>query len=196
MQLKTNKFSLNEGHRKVAKYIGKKRFTSKRDDVKYNDSGYHLYNKDRAHPHQIGAACELIYGEITSQEPDLNFYELGDKTDFNGVEIKGATFSGKDIELKIKVSEYNKKKDTRAYILCRSDEKLTFVEFIGCISRERFDKLKVPKKYRLKREGDKIILKKNAPLNWVVPAKELKKSLVVIKKEGGDFEFIDLAKNT
>jgi hypothetical protein len=202
------RFITHKGHQILAKYIGKRRTQAKPASIRYNDSDYHLSTSDRSHPHIIGAACELAYAEITNQEPDLNFHPKGDIIDFNGIEIKSSTYNGKDIELKVKVSEFQRKKDlTKAYILCRTDEKISFVEFIGCISKERFDKIKREKTYKFKRvtkgsdvpfdsfdsnksKDSKVVAKKNPPKNWVVQAKDLKQAIVYIKN--GQFKFIEL----
>ena len=167
------KIYLTQVQKEMAVKIGRARCAAKPKSVRYNDSGFHNYNSDRSYPHVLGAACEVIYSYISKIPMDERIMEHGDEVDFNGVEIKGSTWIGDDIELKIKKSEYFRKIPS-AYNLCRVDKKLEWVEFIGCISRKRFDIIKKSKKHKFVE-------------NWVVEAKDLKKS--IIKIEDGKIPF-------
>ncbi len=155
-----------------AEKIGKARCEAKPLSFRFNDSNYHSNNSDRSFPHIIGALAEIAYSKAVNKPMDEEIYDHGDKTDFNGIEIKATTWDGIDPELIIKQKEYNKKSPL-AYVLIRIDKdyKTGKIEFIGSISRERFDKLKYERTH------------KYSP-NYCVKGSELAKGIAIINSEG------------
>lgn len=148
-----------------ARSFGQARCGAKPHNVRSNDSGYHE-EEDRAYPHMVGMAAEIAYSRVTGMPFDRVIGAVGDSCDFpDGTEVKGSMFMGKNIELKIKVSEYSRKKPNK-YVLCRVSKDLKTVEIIGEITRTKFDKIKKKKRY-----GHKD--------NWVCGAEHL--SPVTIK---------------
>ena len=140
-------YKLSEYERNLAEKIGKARCEAKSARFRYNDSGFHSYNGDRAFPHILGVCGEIAYSNITKRPIDENIYAKGDESDFNGIDVKTSTWRGDDIELKVKMSEFIRKHPI-AYVLARIDEDYTIVEFIGSISRQKFDKIKYIKKHK------------------------------------------------
>lgn len=96
--------------------------------------------------HELGITAEIAYGDVANEKIDLTIHPHGDSVDFWGREVRGATWKGRNIELKVKLSEYLRK-TPNIYILTRVSEDLTYVEFIGYITREKFDKVKYIKNY-------------------------------------------------
>ena len=146
--------------------VANKQCNAKIDGIRENDSGYHrnqnLSEKsDRALPHRIGMLGSVAYGKYMGLLINEKIFEThGDKEDFDNVEVKTSTWMGVDVELKIKISEYNRK-SPRKYVLTRIDTKdTTKVVLVGEISRNKFDKIK-----RLKNYGNQDC--------WIVGAKEL-----------------------
>jgi hypothetical protein len=127
--------------------LGTARNAAKPDGIRQTDSGYHSHNADRAHPHRLGIAAEIAYAVIAKKPLDERIMSSGDISDFDGIEIKASTWMGDDIELKVKKSEYAKKSPI-CYVLARVPEDLSFVEFMGCVSRVRFDKENYSKKHK------------------------------------------------
>lgn len=140
-------YILSEEQRKLAEKIGRARCEAKDAKFRYNDSGFHSYNNDRSFPHILGICAEIAYSDLLDRKFDENIYAKGDESDFDGIELKTSTWKGNDIELKIKVSEF-KRKHPKAYILARIDKDYTTVEFIGSISRQKFDRIKYLKKHK------------------------------------------------
>jgi hypothetical protein len=160
-----NKVILTDEQKKKAWELGTARNEAKPSGIRENDSGYHNNNDDRAHPHRLGIAAEIAYSHITGKQLDERVMANGDVTDFDGIEIKAATWLGEDIELKVKREEY-KEKNPKCYLLARVAENLSFVEFIGCVSRSRFDKEKYFRKHKF------------VP-NYCMEGKDLKKAMPV-----------------
>ncbi len=166
------KYVLNEEEILLAEKIGRARCFGKNKTIVNNDSGYHDV-KDRAFPHVIGVKSEIAYAKISGKMIDLSVYEFsGDSSDFDGIEIKTSTWRGDDIELKIKVSEFNRKRPI-GYVLCRClDNEITF---LGCISRERFDKEKYLRRHKFVD-------------NFCVQKDTLKKALPIVNNGRVDFK--------
>lgn len=142
-------YILSEEERKRAEELGRARNNAKDETIRYKRSGWiKSESKDRAMPHILGIAGEIAYAALTNQKVDEEIYKenKGDLMDFDGIEIKTSTFTGEDIELKIPPAEY-KRKHPRAYVLARIDDEYKKVEFIGSISREKFDRIKYEKKH-------------------------------------------------
>lgn len=126
--------------------FGQARCGAKPEDIRFNDSGFHE-DANRAYPHVVGMAAEIAYSRVTGRPFDRTIGKSGDKYDFpGGVEVKCSMFKGKDVELKIKVGEYSRKRPN-LYVLCRVSNDLKTVEILGEISREKFDKVKHKKNY-------------------------------------------------
>lgn len=127
--------------------IGYGRNNAKSDKIRPNDSGYHSHTDDRAYPHVLGVAAEIAYSQLTGLPFNTRLLSGGDSSDFPALEIKASTWKGDDIELKIKVSEYERKYPA-CYLLARVDEQARWVEFVGCVSRERFAREKYKKVHK------------------------------------------------
>lgn len=126
--------------------FGRARCGAKPQDIRFNDSGYHD-DKDRAYPHMVGMAAEIAYSRVTGKPFDRTIKSSGDGYDFpGGVEVKCSMFMGRDVELKIKLREYSRKRPSK-YVLCRVSKDLKTVEILGEITREKFDKIKKKKNY-------------------------------------------------
>ncbi len=116
--------------------------------------------------HYIGVLGELAWALATGQSIDTNIYSVRDSgEDFDGVEIKTITYHGSgEPELKIPVTEYEKRTSISAYVLARMSSKFDEVDLLGIISREDFHKFKQKKQY-----GER------KPLNYVVPLSIMRK---------------------
>lgn len=114
-------------------------------------------------PHLIGVLGEMAWATVKGIPIDEKIYKVRDKgEDFKGVEIKTVTYFGKgEPELKVKVQEFNKKHPS-VYVLMRVDPNTLEVELLGKITREKFNAIKIRKKY-----GEKL------PENFVVPMSKL-----------------------
>lgn len=141
------KIFLTEEQKQKIWSLGNARNDAKPDGIRQTDSGYHSHNSDRAHPHRLGLAAEIAYSHIANKPLDDRVMPSGDISDFDGIEIKASTWMGSDIELKVKKTEHGRKVPL-CYVLARVAEDLSFVEFIGCVARRRFDKENYPKKHK------------------------------------------------
>lgn len=141
-----NVYKLSEEERKLAKELGNKRNEAK--DKSFRDKKILKKGRPSGDSHVLGIAAEIAYAALTDQKINEEIYARGDEMDFDGVELKASTFKGKNITLKIPKKEYEIK-NPRIYVLARIDENYTTVEFIGSISRRRFDKLKYDKRYTI-----------------------------------------------
>lgn len=139
-----NVYKLSEEERRLAKELGMARNNAKHES--FRDKDRFKINTESSYAHILGISAEIAYAALTDQKINEEIYSLGDEMDFDGVEIKAATWPHKNIELKIPFAEY-KKKNPRIYVLARIDKNYTTVEFIGSISRKTFDKLKYCKKH-------------------------------------------------
>jgi hypothetical protein len=124
--------------------------------------------------HVIGIAGEIVYADVVNEAIDIKVHAHGDEVDFIGREMRMSTFRGKQIEIKVPVAEFEKKKP-EVYILGRTSPDISYVEFIGCITREKFEKVKYIKNYG---HGD----------NYCVSEHQLSKSLPVMIK--GQIKYI------
>lgn len=158
---------------KYAKELAKKRHEAK--NIKFKNTGIltntskstlvEKYISDRSHkPHFLGLLGEMAYAIASKGSIDTNIYSVRDTGfDVGDAEVKTSTWMGKNIELKIKKSEFESKQPSK-YILARIDEnKFNVVELIGEISREDFDRHKVVKQYR-----------PDNPVNYIVGVQYLK----------------------
>jgi hypothetical protein len=136
-------YKLSEDERNLAVELGKKRNQAKEAKLRNIVCGY----SNPETPHILGICAEIAYAKITNRKLDENLYAIGDNSDFDGIEIKTSTWRGIDIELKVKISEFNRK-HPMAYVLARIDKDYTTVEFVGSISRQKFDKIKYIKKHK------------------------------------------------
>lgn len=137
-------YYLTKEDRELAEKIGRARNGAKPEKVRYDESTWIDKKSDRAIPHILGLCGEIAYARLTNKKIDENIYSHGDDTDFNGIEVKTSTYMKEDIELKIPETEFHIKTPL-AYVLARVDKKLTKVEFIGSISRQKFEKIKYDK---------------------------------------------------
>lgn len=125
---------------------------------------------DKTHKsHFLGILGEMAYAKYTNKEIDKTIYAVRDKgADVEDVEIKTATWMGADVELKVKKEDFETK-FPKKYVLARIDENnFREVELIGEITRAKFDKVKVEKRYGMSKYGRLL------PLNYIVGVKDLK----------------------
>jgi len=141
------RYYLTRGYAHLAQQIGRARCNAKPPSVRSNDSGYHDYSDDRTLPHIIGVSAEIAYARVTGKDLDTSIRACGDTIDFDGVEVKTSTWADADIQLKVKQSEYARKRP-RSYLLCRGVKTIRWVEFIGSISGARFDAIKRPMRHK------------------------------------------------
>jgi len=139
--------TLTEDEKNKARVIGTARCDAKSPSVRKTNSGYHEDEEDRAYPHHLGVAAEIVYASISGKPLDERIMPGGDHVDFEGLEIKASTWPKPDIELKVKISDY-KTKFPQCYLLARVPRDLAYVEFMGCVSRDRFEKEKYEKTHR------------------------------------------------
>lgn len=168
-------YVLSEDQRKLAENIGKSRNNAKHSSFRNMKCGY---DENPSMAHILGICAEIAYANITNRKLDENIYSRGDNTDFDGIEIKTSTWTGDDIELKVRFSEYDRKKPD-AYILARIDKNYKTVEFIGSISREKFDKIKYKRHHKFTD-------------NWCVNGKQTSKGLAF--KEDGILKIVKFIK--
>lgn len=140
--------------------IGEARHNVKPDSIR--ETNVYLDTDDSAMPHKLGAAGEIAFARTMGLHIDRQIYLIRDMRDFGNCELKTATFQGHDVHLKVKSSEYNKKKPF-AYFLARARMDLSSVDLFGFILREEFDLIKEEHRYT----------NRNPESNWVVPADQL-----------------------
>jgi len=97
---------MSEDDCRRAVYLG-----TKRNNIKTSD----LDRGKWTHP--LGVLSEIGISNLTGVPVDESIHKGGDNTDLNDVEIKTGTFPINNLDLKVKMSEFNLKKP-RAYILC------------------------------------------------------------------------------
>ena len=141
-----------------AQRIAAARNNAKSPHIRTMDSGYHA-NPDRAFPHVIGVLGEMAIARLMGWSVDTRIMRHGDDSDFHGVEVKTSLWSGPDIELKIKCSEYDRKRP-RAYVLCRAQPSPPKVRPEGFITRRDFECVRVRKNYGYQD-------------NWIVPVRNM-----------------------
>jgi len=147
-----------------AKKLAKKRHNAKNTFIR--NRGILMREGSVYDPHTIGLIGEMAYAKFTGEKIDEEIYAVRDKgQDFHKVEVKTITYFGEgEPELKIKQKEFETK-NPEFYILARVDKnKLSSVELLGKISRENFNKNKVPKRYG-----------RFNPDNWIVPLSLMEK---------------------
>ncbi len=120
-------------------------------------------------PHLVGLCGEIAYSRRTGQDIDRRILSKGDHADFTGVEVKTSRWAGRDIELKVKQYEYQKKHPV-GYVLARLHRPFK-VEFIGSIFREDFERFKYARKH-------------TTILNWCVQGDDLIWGLLIQENKG------------
>ena len=162
------KISLNKKQIKKAIELAMKRHDSKNKSFRSKGTLINIDEKNfkdlekQYLPHLIGVIGEMAWSIATGQSMDESIYSVRDLgEDFKDTEIKTITYFGDgEPELKIKVSEYEKK-IPKLYVLIRFDMKKT-VEILGTITRESFDLVKKKKKYGA-----------GKPMNYIVPISKM-----------------------
>ena len=135
------RYYLTDDQKAFARYQAKLRNDAKPLSIRHKTTRGNHTSEDA---HLVGIAPEIVYGYITGQEIDTSIHAHGDMFDFTNKfnhEIRGSTWKGPDIEMKIKMEEFLKK-IADVYTLARVSPDISYVEFIGCITREKFDKVK------------------------------------------------------
>lgn len=141
--------------------LSKKRVEAKSSSVRRSNQNY---KNDEVLPHIDGIVGEWAYSKLINYPINEEIYCHGDKEDFPGIEVKTSTFKGKNVTLKIEKKKYQNRKP-EYYVLMKYDKISNEVEFIGSISRVKFDKIKESKNY-------------GYVDNWIVNEKDLDKNLI------------------
>lgn len=140
------KFYTTKAERELARSIAADRDGAKDREVRRRDISPFAAT-DSSHPHRLGAVAEVVWSRLSGGTINaLVFSDRGDDVDFGEVEIKASTWPGEDIELKVPVREWDRKRP-QVYVLARVDRDLKWVEWVGAISRARFERVKVMKNY-------------------------------------------------
>jgi hypothetical protein len=151
--------------------LASRRVKKKRGSTRKQTSGWNSFDRsDRSYPHAVGLAAEFAYSIETGRPLDESVTTGGDAGDFLGVEVKATTHTYPPFVLAIKQEDYATRMPL-GYVLARVSADLRTVEFLGSMSRERFDRKKV------RQEG-------KYALNWVVPSTALAPGLVVLGDGG------------
>ena len=131
--------------------------------TKFLRNQFNLSNIDNETVHIRGALSEVAFAKISNHQVNRDLYKThGDETDFDGIDIKGASHRGPDIELKVPVKDWENKPQNY-YILSRFfAENYGQLEVVGGIDSKTFDTIKVQKKYS-----------KYGPQNYVAGADKL-----------------------
>lgn len=161
---------LTDAERAAILDLARRRCGAKAPHIRTQTSGWNPGNaRDRAYPHAVGLAAEWAYALATGASVDERLLPGGDEGDFADglLEIKCTSHRKPPFVLAVKQSEYERKRPL-AYVLARVDPELLAVEFLGSISRARFDDEKRPQ------------MGKHA-LNWVVPAWKLSPGFAVVE---------------
>lgn len=145
---------------KDAENVGVQRNQAK---TKFLRNQFNLSNVDNETVHIRGALSEVAFAKISNHAVNRDLYKThGDETDFDGIDIKGASHRGVDVELKVPVKDWESKPQNY-YILSRFfAENYGQLEIVGGIDSSTFDKVKVSKKYS-----------KYGPQNYVAGADKL-----------------------
>lgn len=152
---------LTEEEVKDAEELGVSRNQTK---IKSLRNKVNFSNIDNEVIHIRGALSEIAFAKISNFDVNRDFYKNhGDETDFEGIDIKGASHRGHDVELKVPVKDWESKPQNY-YVLSRFfAENYGNLEIVGSIDSESFNANKATKKYS-----------KYGPLNYIVGAKHLK----------------------
>jgi hypothetical protein len=131
--------------------------------TKFLRNQFNLSNIDNETVHIRGALSEVAFAKISNHSVNRDLYKThGDETDFDGIDIKGASHRGADVELKVPVKDWETKPQN-FYILSRFfAENYGQLEIVGAITSSKFDEVKVTKKYS-----------KYGPMNYIAGAKDL-----------------------
>jgi len=151
---------LTQDEVREAEEIGVQRNQAK---TKFLRNQFNLSNVDNETVHIRGALSEIAFAKISNHLVNRDLYKThGDETDFDGIDIKGASHRGADVELKVPVKDWENKPQNY-YILSRFfAENYGQLEIVGGISNKTFDEVKVMKKYS-----------KYGPQNYIAGASKL-----------------------
>jgi len=130
-------YHLSTPEQQLARILAKLRYDAKHDNIKHWNKYTEGDNRWTEQPHLVGATAEVAFSAVTNWPLSTAIHGHGDEEDFEGVELKAATFDGPDILLKIPLREFEQKTKPRLYVLARvtlPDE----VEFVGAITRKAF----------------------------------------------------------
>ena len=152
--------------------IGRARYESK--DAETMSKTVNLTGSEPYMTHAFGAAPELAFEYLTGYSMDRESYAKGDDgrdfvIDGKTFEVKGSTFGGPEMQLKVPKAEYERKVPY-CYVAARVSAGLFWVELLGIISRAKFGKDKTDKTYM-----------RGGRNNWVVGLKNLSDIAVVIE---------------
>jgi len=145
---------------KDAEDVGVQRNQAK---TKFLRNQFNLSNVDNETVHIRGVLSEVAFAKVSNHSVNRDLYKThGDETDFDGIDIKGASHRGFDVELKVPVKDWETKPQNY-YILSRFfAENYGQLEIVGGIDSTTFDRVKVSKKYS-----------KYGPQNYVAGADKL-----------------------
>ena len=144
-EYKTFQIKLSDEDINFATDLGKRRSASMGHKDTKNSKNF-FANKPPWHRHVVGAIGEVAFAKVTGQKVDTKTIGRGDGgVDFkNGVQIKSTEKKFKP-DLIISKRQFNMTKGT-IYVLAWI--KLPVVEFVGWISRQKFDQLKTLKRFQ------------------------------------------------
>ena len=116
--------------------------------------------------HFLGVLGELGWSLVTGEAVDEEIYDVRDSgQDFEGIEVKTITYMGRgEPELKITVKEYDRRTPPELYVLTRFDSSTATIDVLGKITRDKFDQVKVRKRYAAR-----------LPQNYIVPLSKMEK---------------------
>lgn len=125
--------------------FARKKCQAKHPDIRDKDN-FHEGREERAYSHFIGNLGECAFSAITGVPMNEEVFSHGDGIDFGTVEVKGSTWQRDNIELKVEIPEWHKKK-AKYYVLTRVNPTTYQVQLLSYISREEYDKAKRVKNY-------------------------------------------------
>jgi hypothetical protein len=159
---------LSDADREFLRDLAVRRVLAKRVGIRTQTSGWNAHDRiDRSYPHAVGLAAELAYARETGLPLDESIRMGGDRGDFLGVEVKATTHTVPPFVLAIKQEDYCVRVP-RAYVLARVEPALSEVEFLGSISREKFDRIR------------RVQMGRHCA-NWAIGAERLAAGLIIVR---------------
>ena len=161
MKIKLTKEQLN-----YALDLAMKRHDAKHTSFRNKDTELFSNDTKKSISARIGADKQLGWSLVTGEAVDEEIYDVRDSgQDFEGIEVKTITYMGRgEPELKITVKEYDRRTPPKLYVLTRFDSSTGVIDILGKITREKFDQVKVRKRY-----GARL------PQNYIVPLSKMEK---------------------
>lgn len=163
--------TLTEAQIEYIRDLAMRRVQKKRGATRKQTSGWNTFDpSDRSYPHAVGLAAELAYAIETNATLDDSVLTGGDAGDFSGVEVKATTHTRPPSVLAVKQEDYATRMPL-GYVLAKVSADLRTVEFLGSMSRERFDR-------------KKMVQRGKYATNWAVQSTQLAPGLVILTATG------------